>query len=494
MDGAKFLEMRKQIEENNQDIQDFLGDMNQWRSCVEKKNAKLRAEADTPKDLPLVRNILHKKKRKKVNQTAAPKNSSVASAPQRIKSYDYKAWDSFDVDKALEDLDKPEIPQPSEESETDDEWENERRLRLSDVEKEQGNLRFKEGKYEEAIEHYTTSIQLAPELPLLYTNRALALYKLERFASAETDCSMALSLNPRLVKALYRTACYTSRYQLEVYKFIQDLRLMVYASILSSHNVTRLAFLTRRAQSRRALGKDAEAVADLKRILDIEPHNSTALKDLRIWTGDSDLRAGSVNSIFKLVDIEKAASADLHRVQISEVGTDHGPKPSGDADQKRPQNADFVSEPSPGVSGGGHRDIPQATPSAVTPMRISPTFPKCPPTNWFQMDRDLRELVPSGQTLTPIAVEYLCSIEPANYSTVIGQNLDSLCLGRLLSAISLSPTLSSVQKAERLAALAKLPRFDVAWLLAEDADREKVENLLREVSPENSDLLKRSFI
>uniref|UniRef100_A0A5K3FD53 RNA polymerase II-associated protein 3 n=2 Tax=Mesocestoides corti TaxID=53468 RepID=A0A5K3FD53_MESCO len=453
MDGAKFLEMRKQIEENNQDIQDFLGDMNQWRSCVEKKNAKLRAEADTPKDLPLVRNILHKKKRKKVNQTAAPKNSSVASAPQRIKSYDYKAWDSFDVDKALEDLDKPEIPQPSEESETDDEWENERRLRLSDVEKEQGNLRFKEGKYEEAIEHYTTSIQLAPELPLLYTNRALALYKLERFASAETDCSMALSLNPRLVKALYR-----------------------------------------RAQSRRALGKDAEAVADLKRILDIEPHNSTALKDLRIWTGDSDLRAGSVNSIFKLVDIEKAASADLHRVQISEVGTDHGPKPSGDADQKRPQNADFVSEPSPGVSGGGHRDIPQATPSAVTPMRISPTFPKCPPTNWFQMDRDLRELVPSGQTLTPIAVEYLCSIEPANYSTVIGQNLDSLCLGRLLSAISLSPTLSSVQKAERLAALAKLPRFDVAWLLAEDADREKVENLLREVSPENSDLLKRSFI
>ncbi|VDM03465.1 unnamed protein product [Schistocephalus solidus] len=61
-----------------------------------------------------------------------------------------------------------------------------------------------EGRFDDAIEHYTTALRLAPENPLLYTNRALALIKACRFASAESDCSTALALDPRHVKALYR--------------------------------------------------------------------------------------------------------------------------------------------------------------------------------------------------------------------------------------------------------------------------------------------------
>ncbi|VDO09422.1 unnamed protein product [Rodentolepis nana] len=185
MDANKFLEMRRQMEENNQDIKDFLGDFDKWKSEVEGKSLRLKGKLAADENLPPIRNIFHKKRKKK--------NSSKK-----------KAWDKFDVDKALEEIDVPESVISDSESETDEEWENERRLKLSEVEKDEGNRLFKEGKYEDAVEKYTTAIRLAPENPLLYTNRAIALYKLERYASSESDCSIALSMNARLVKGFYR--------------------------------------------------------------------------------------------------------------------------------------------------------------------------------------------------------------------------------------------------------------------------------------------------
>lgn len=65
MDGSKFVELRRQMEENNQDIQEFLGDMDQWRSRLAQKNAKLLIESKVADEhLPSIRNVLHKKKKK----------------------------------------------------------------------------------------------------------------------------------------------------------------------------------------------------------------------------------------------------------------------------------------------------------------------------------------------------------------------------------------------------------------------------------------------
>ncbi|VDM24675.1 unnamed protein product [Hydatigera taeniaeformis] len=199
MDERRFLEMRKQIDENNEDVRDFLDNMDQWRLDMERKNAQLRSETKKQDDLPHIRNVLHKKKKKRSNPTTVSTELKATNSC-RIKSDDYKSWDSFDVDKALDAIDEREEKGASGESETDEEWEDERRIKLADMEKEQGN----ESKYEEAIEHYTSAIRLSPENPLFYSNRALALCKLERFASAEADCSTALKIDPNLVKALYR--------------------------------------------------------------------------------------------------------------------------------------------------------------------------------------------------------------------------------------------------------------------------------------------------
>ncbi|THD25427.1 RNA polymerase II-associated protein 3 [Fasciola hepatica] len=206
MDPEKFIELQKQMRENNQEVADFLSDFGSWKEQVESKNAHLQNGKPTEnKSLPAIRNSLFKKQKKKRGDklTGSSKPES-----RRIRSSDYRAWDKFDVDKALEELDesdqRKEGEKNSESSETDEELENQRRLSLAKEARELGNLRFKEGNLQEAIEHYTTSARLTPEDPVPYTNRALAFLKSERYAAAESDCSAALALDSKCVKALFR--------------------------------------------------------------------------------------------------------------------------------------------------------------------------------------------------------------------------------------------------------------------------------------------------
>uniref|UniRef100_A0ACD5W3Y5 Uncharacterized protein n=1 Tax=Avena sativa TaxID=4498 RepID=A0ACD5W3Y5_AVESA len=70
-------------------------------------------------------------------------------------------------------------------------------------EKEQGNEYFKQKKFAEAIECYSRSIALSPTA-VAFANRAMAYLKLRRFEEAENDCTEALNLDDRYVKAYSR--------------------------------------------------------------------------------------------------------------------------------------------------------------------------------------------------------------------------------------------------------------------------------------------------
>lgn len=77
--------------------------------------------------------------------------------------------------------------------------------------KEAGNLSFKNGKYDEAIESYDKAIEICPEdratdLSQFYQNRAAAYEQLKKWKSVAEDCSKALELNPKYTKALARRA------------------------------------------------------------------------------------------------------------------------------------------------------------------------------------------------------------------------------------------------------------------------------------------------
>lgn len=75
---------------------------------------------------------------------------------------------------------------------------------LSEALKEQGNNKFQQGAYREAISLYSKAIQAAPKMPAYYANRAAAWLMLGANAECVKDCETALKLDPLFEKALVR--------------------------------------------------------------------------------------------------------------------------------------------------------------------------------------------------------------------------------------------------------------------------------------------------
>ena len=53
-----------------------------------------------------------------------------------------------------------------------------------------------EGKFDEAVQHFTEAIKLNPSSAALYAKRANALLKQKRVKAAIEDCSRAITINP----------------------------------------------------------------------------------------------------------------------------------------------------------------------------------------------------------------------------------------------------------------------------------------------------------
>lgn len=203
MSGAnKAIELQMQMRQNSEDLQNFMRELETWEVDIKKKDEELRTGSVTEpqKTLPPVRNRDYKKKRR-VKGKVPDKNSQEEQKPvQRIKSYDYQSWEKFDVDKALETVDKEESP----ESNDSDSEEVQVDKDLAMKEKEKGNQFFKDGKYDEAIECYTRGMSADPYNPVLPTNRAASFFRLKKYAVAESDCNLAIALDSKYIKAYSR--------------------------------------------------------------------------------------------------------------------------------------------------------------------------------------------------------------------------------------------------------------------------------------------------
>ncbi|TTW07848.1 RNA polymerase II-associated protein 3 [Bagarius yarrelli] len=201
MSGNKAVELQMQMRQNAEDLHNFMKELDSWGEDMKKKDEQLRAGnlADPQKTLPPVRNKGYKKKRKVRIKAPVENRQQEEKSGQRIKAYDYKSWDKFDVDKALEELDK-EHSSPGDSNDSDSEEVHMDRDRAMQ-EKEKGNAFFKEGKYDEAIECYTQGMSVDPYSPVLPTNRASCFFRLKKYAVAESDCNLAIALDSKCVKA-----------------------------------------------------------------------------------------------------------------------------------------------------------------------------------------------------------------------------------------------------------------------------------------------------
>uniref|UniRef100_A0A1A8LAL8 RNA polymerase II-associated protein 3 n=1 Tax=Nothobranchius pienaari TaxID=704102 RepID=A0A1A8LAL8_9TELE len=204
--GNKAVEFQLQMRHNVEDLQSFMKDLESWEKDIKQKDEELRTGGvpQVLEKLPPVRNKHYKTKmkgKKKKREQSVESKSEDSSKISRLKSYDYRSWDKFDVDKALAEMDKEDCIADSNESDTEDAAVDEAKAQS---EKEMGNKFFKEGKYDDAIECYTRGMAADPYNPVLPTNRATSFFRLKKYAVAESDCNLAIALNSNYFKAYAR--------------------------------------------------------------------------------------------------------------------------------------------------------------------------------------------------------------------------------------------------------------------------------------------------
>jgi DnaJ family protein C protein 7 len=169
-----------------------------------------------------------------------------------------------------------------------------RRCRKMERAKEEANASFKGGDTEDAIQLYTTALQLASDgddagkeggdgqangfRAILYSNRATANSKLGKHNEAIEDCNQSLLLNPGYVKAL-RT----------------------------------------RARAHLAIEKYEEAVSDFKKAVEETPDGEAAALKKELRSAEIDLKRSKKKDYYKILGVEKTAtSAELKKAYRKE--------------------------------------------------------------------------------------------------------------------------------------------------------------------------------
>ena len=79
-------------------------------------------------------------------------------------------------------------------------------FRSAEERKEEGNQLYKAKKYVEALQKYTQAIELCPENPAYYGNRAACHMMLSQYNKALDDAKTAVGLDANFVKGYVRIA------------------------------------------------------------------------------------------------------------------------------------------------------------------------------------------------------------------------------------------------------------------------------------------------
>ncbi|KAI0245886.1 hypothetical protein BJV78DRAFT_1365156 [Lactifluus subvellereus] len=219
------------------------------------------------------------------------------------------------------------------------------------IAKEKGNTAFKAGDYVAAVGHYTTAALADPSDPTFFLNRAAAYLKLSKNEDAERDCTTALNLSNKNVKAFFR-----------------------------------------RAQARTALDKLGEAhngawstyVPHLQRALRIEPNNEAVKTELaRV---DGLIVAGKGKTRSAPIEVPTppplapgaprsstaAATPKRRRVPITIVDNDDTSSPSFQTISTEPTNDDLLSLVSSRVLLSTPPDPKPAPPGAAAAQKPKP--------------------------------------------------------------------------------------------------------------------------
>ncbi|CAF0875846.1 unnamed protein product [Adineta steineri] len=198
------------------------------------------------------------------------------------------------------------------------------RLTLAIELKNEGNIKYRENKFNEAIVAYTKAIEACPsesteELSQFYQNRAAAWESLKNYSKVIEDCSQAIELNPKYIKCIQRRARAAENIEnfelaLEDYSTVCFLDSYQPAYIMAADKVlTNLAkhYIETLPLSTAELSKDYVRTS-LNEFEDDPIFNSTIINEIRTAQPDSPLaRAYQAYDESRFTDIPSLCTQEI---------------------------------------------------------------------------------------------------------------------------------------------------------------------------------------
>ena len=182
---------------------------------------------------------------------------------------------------------------------------------------------FQNGKYSEAIQCYTRGMQCDPKNAILPANRAMAYLKLEEWKLAEYDCSLALSIDDKYVKAYQRRG--TARKYLKFFqKAVEDFE---HVLLLESNNSQAKKDL----EELKAKIKEAKEIKATKKEdtqkenLPLKSSNIKGMFESKLNIVEKGTLPGQIFPVEKPPHLR--SSVPLKRLQIVEVASEEEEKP-----------------------------------------------------------------------------------------------------------------------------------------------------------------------
>ncbi|XP_071960806.1 RNA polymerase II-associated protein 3-like [Antedon mediterranea] len=469
----KFLDLQQQMRHNQEDLKDFLRDLDNWEDTIKEKDIELQTGSSTKQQkLPPVRNKVKEKPKRKKDQSKAATNTkeeadSSSVKQQRIKAYDYRKWDTFDVEKACAEVESGgEENRVSSEYETDSDEERkenarQQKMMQANMEKEKGNDFFKKGQFDEAVLCYTRGMEADNTNAILPANRAMALLKLKRFEEAESDCSLALSLDCTYVKAVCR-----------------------------------------RASARLGLGKLSEAKQDFEQVLLLEPSNKLAKTELKkigkLEKDEEDKHNSAPTNRIYAVDKPPhlRSKKPLKRIHIEEIGTNKEENidiestamETKDDQQKVPKETEISTDTethekrvNADTSEKSQLDKTKTASEVVTadvPVITPPPSVPPSPQSSYHLLADWKRLEKYPTQL----VQYFKQINPETYPSLFKQSMDSDVLSKILILLHNHYIPSNEAMFAVISNLTKVKRFDMNVMFMSSEEKKLVKNILEHIS------------
>ncbi|XP_026670746.1 RNA polymerase II-associated protein 3 [Ceratina calcarata] len=232
-------------------------DIKEWMSEMQIREKDLEEGKTNIIDPVLQPDIRQFKEDPRKNNSTA--NLKCSTNSKRIASCDYSAWDKYDVDTELNKIDirdEQQMIQTKRLQQKQKEFSEKKKLTkntminkssltgteidvMAEQEREKGNEAFRAGDYEEALEHYNTSIGMNSNITA-YNNRAMTYIKLRQYENALKDCNIVISMEYMNIKAILR-----------------------------------------RAVALEHLGKSSQALVDYEAVLKLEPNNAAAIAGVK---------------------------------------------------------------------------------------------------------------------------------------------------------------------------------------------------------------------